>query len=79
MQVYLFAVSQVLTLTLLSDFFKRKKKSFCFENASNLIHELFNYILVMDTSFMDMKTHVPNLMHFQDEIVHLFFHLKDAF
>ena len=64
-----------LTLSLLCAFFWRKLNGvFRLQNARNLIYKFFydNFNIKFFLNIL-VKTHVSNLMHFQDEMAHLFF------
>ena len=74
----------ILTLLLLSASFLEKNASFLLENVLNLTHEFLcnNFNKKYSKSFLlklsYKKTHVLNLIHFQNEMSHLFFLQKDA-
>ena len=55
-------------LSLLNVRFLRKK-------SSNFVLKMHQVLYIDKVSY---KTHVSNLMHFQDKMVHLFFFLKKA-
>ena len=59
------------------------KEPFSLENASNLKYEVCVIILTRKYTeiffkIFNTKTHVSNLMHFQDKMVNLFFLKKEA-
>ena len=62
----------------MSTFFTGKNEQFRLENASNLRYE-FSYDnfnkKILQNFFVEIviKIHVTNMMHFEDEMAHLFF------